>query len=330
MKWKPDPFLVGLVCAVILATLWPCKGWSADLFHNLSIAVIALMFFLQGARLSRQAMIEGMAHWRLHCFILACTFVVFPVIGLLFQGLAPHLLAPDIWIGILFLCCLPSTVQSSIAFTSIARGNISAAVCSATLSNMAGIFITPFLTGLVLSRHGAVSLHEAVNIVFQLLVPFLLGQFLQPYIGEWARRNKKLLSLTDRSSILLVVYTAFSHAVIEGLWHILSYKAFGLIAVIDTVLLCLVLLFTTYGSRLMGFARKDEIAIVFCGSKKSLASGVPMANVLFPAATVGMVVLPLMIFHQIQLFVCTLIAQHYARAKDGDKEDIETQRKKTG
>lgn len=309
---KMDPFLLGLLAAILLATVLPCQGVAVPLFHGLSVALIALMFFLQGARLSRKAVLEGVVAWRLHAVILACTFVLFPLIGLLAYKLFPHVLAPEVWLGMLFLCCLPSTVQSSIAFTSIAGGNVPAAVCAATASNVFGIFITPVLVSLVLRQDGA-AMGNPLDIVYQLLVPFVLGQICQPFLGAWAHRNKKLLSFTDRGSVLVVVYVAFSSAVVEGLWHRLPLEQLGMIVVADTVLLLLVLAITIVCSRILRVPYRDEIAIVFCGSKKTLASGVPMANVLFPPASVGIIVLPLMVYHQIQLFLCAVLARHFAR-----------------
>ncbi|NHN83702.1 bile acid:sodium symporter [Acetobacter musti] len=323
MPFKPDPFLLSLIATLIIATILPCHGAAVPIFQWLAVIVIAIMFFLQGARLSRAAVLNGLTAWRLHLTILACTFVLFPLLGLALHALAPGLLLDDVWMGVLFLCCLPSTVQSSIAFTSIGRGNVPAAVCSATASNIAGIFITPVLVGLVLAKHGAQS-GGVMSIVLQLLLPFVAGQLLQPWIGGWAHRNKKLLSMTDRGSILIVVYTAFSEAIVQGLWHRLPLEQLAVIAVVDTALLAVVLTVTTIGSRLLGFSREDEVAIVFCGSKKTLASGVPMANVLFPAASVGFVVLPLMLYHQIQLFVCAWMAKRFARqaetAEEGDSQ----------
>ena len=314
---KPDPFLLALIATVLLASVLPCRGAAVPLFHALTIAVIAVMFFLQGARLSRDAMLVGLGHWRLHLAILACTFVLFPLLGLALHAMLPGLLTPALWLGVLFVCVLPSTVQSSIAFTSIARGNVAAAVCSATASNLIGILVTPLLTGLVLAgaiRGGThLTADGVIDIVLQLLLPFLAGQLLQPWIGGWAVRRKKLLTVTDRGSILIVVYTAFSAAVVQGLWQKVPLSQLASILLVDAILLAIVLLATRFGARALGFAHEDEIAIVFCGSKKTLASGVPMAGVLFPAAMVGQIVLPLMIFHQLQLFVCAVLARRYAR-----------------
>lgn len=223
--------------------------------------------FLQGARLSRKAVLDGVVAWKLHLLILACTFVLFPLLGLAAHALFPGLLQPDIWMGVLFLCCLPSTVQSSIAFTSIGGGNVPAAVCAATASNVFGIFITPVLVGLVLSQHGQTT-GNLLDIVYQLLLPFILGQVLQPWLGAWAHRNKKILSFSDRGSVLVVVYAAFSDAVMQGLWHRLPLAELGLIAVVDSALLFAVLGLTIFGGRLIGLPLKDEIAVVFCGSKK--------------------------------------------------------------
>ncbi|OUJ00150.1 bile acid:sodium symporter [Acetobacter orientalis] len=306
-----DPFLLSLIGTVLLATFFPCHGAAVPVFKWLAIVVIGVMFFLQGARLSRQAVVSGLTAWRLHLLILCCTFVLFPLLGIALHAVFPALLQNEIWLGVLFLCCLPSTVQSSIAFTSIGGGNVPAAVCAATASNVFGIFITPFLVGLVLAKHGAQG-GGVLNIVLELLLPFVLGQVLQPWIGKWAQRNKKLLSLTDRGSILIVVYAAFSDAVMQGLWHKVPLSQLGMIALIDFMLLACVLILTALTSRASGLPLKDEIAVVFCGSKKTLASGVPMANVLFPPASVGLIVLPLMIYHQIQLFVCAMLARRFA------------------
>jgi sodium/bile acid cotransporter 7 len=209
---------------------------------------------------------------------------------------------------------LPSTVQSSIAFTSIGRGNVPAALCAATASNLLGMLLTPLLAGLLLSAQSGFSLQGAGDIVVQLLLPFAAGQLARPLIGRWAQRNKQLLGLVDRGSILLVVYVAFSEGVTRGIWHQLGLADLGCLFAVDAALLATVLAITTFGSRLLGFSRADEVTIVFCGSKKSLASGLPMATVLLAGQSVGLIVLPLMLFHQIQLMVCAALAKRYAGA----------------
>ena len=314
-----DPFLIFLVGTVALASVVPCRGEGARIFGWITNAAIVMLFFLHGAKLTREAILSGVGHWRLHLLVAASTFVLFPVLGLLVRVLGKGWLDPAMTAGVLFLCLLPSTVQSSIAFTSIARGNVPAAVCSATLSNVAGIFITPVLVGLTLGGlakggHGGVDLKSIESIAVQLLLPFIAGHLSRPLTARFLHRHKDVVSKVDRGSILLVVYTAFSAAVVQGLWKTLSVADIATVLVVDGLVLALALVATTLAARLLGFDRADEIAIVFCGSKKSLASGVPMAGVLFPAAAVGGLIVPLMLFHQMQLMVCAVLARRYAAA----------------
>ncbi|MBS7739903.1 MAG: bile acid:sodium symporter [Chelatococcus sp.] len=321
-RFRPDKFIIILLAVVLLASLLPARGAFVDYLGYLTDFAVALLFFLHGARLSREAVVAGVRHWRLHLVIIAVTFVLFPLVGLALGPLSPSLLTPTLYSGILFLCVLPSTVQSSIAFTSMARGNVPAAICAASASNIFGMALTPLLVGVLLhTQGGGVSSDAVIAILLQLLAPFVAGQLLQPWIGGFVRRHNRVLGMTDRSSILLVVYGAFSKAVVAGLWQTFDVTTLLVMAAVDVVLLGCVILATTYGSRLLGFSKEDEITIVFCGSKKSLVSGIPMANVIFPAQAVGAIVLPLMLYHQIQLMVCAAMAQHYAarRPPDADK-----------
>jgi sodium/bile acid cotransporter 7 len=310
-----DAFTILLIVAVALASFLPASGTAGQVLGGVTTAAIALLFFLHGAKLSREALVSGLTHWRLHLLVLCATFVMFPLLGLLIGPLALTLLTPDLYLGILFLCTLPSTVQSSISFTSIARGNVAAAVCSASASNFIGIFLTPLLVGVLVVQGtgGGSSLDSVLKIVTQLLLPFLAGQFLRPWIGAWIDRRNPMLRYVDQGSILLVVYSAFSESVNEGLWQQLSPATIGALTVISCLMLAAALGLATFASRRLGFNKEDEITIVFCGSKKSLASGVPMAKVLFAPTSLGMIILPLMLFHQIQLMVCAVLAQRWAR-----------------
>ena len=314
-RLAPDAFTMYLLATVLLASLLPCAGRTAVALDKITTVAIGLLFFLHGAKLSREAIVAGLTHWRLHLLVLASTFVMFPVLGLLLKPVATALLAPQLYVGVLFLCMLPSTVQSSIAFTSMARGNVAAAVCSATASNFIGIFLTPLLVSTLIVRgHAGGSPWDAMlTVVEELLLPFLAGQFLRPWIGGWVDRHKPMLKIVDQGSILLIVYMAFSESVNEGLWHKLSAGSLVGLVVLSCAMLAIALGVATWASRRLGFSREDEITIVFCGSKKSLASGVPMAKVLFAPGALGMAILPLMLFHQIQLMVCAVLAQRWAR-----------------
>ncbi|QND48240.1 bile acid:sodium symporter [Rhizobium lusitanum] len=328
-RFLPDTFTMLLVLTVLTASFFPVHGAGAHYFGIATNFAIGLLFFLHGARLSRDVVIAGMLHWRLHLVILLTTFGIFPLLVLAMGQVVPTSILPTaLYTGILFLSVLPSTVQSSIAFTSIAGGNVPAAICAASASNIFGMFLTPLLVGVLFSvgGQGGFSWDVLWQIMLQLLAPFIAGQLLQPWIGDWIRSKKKILMPVDRGSILMVVYSAFSEAVVEGLWHTFSVIDIATVIVANMVLLAVVLCITMFGSRALGFSKADEITITFCGSKKSLASGVPMANVIFAGQGIGAIVLPLMLFHQIQLMTCAFLAQKYADAakrRDATKAEAE-------
>jgi len=310
-----DRFTLTLIAVVTAATLIPAQGSAAVAFEWITTFAIALLFFMHGAKLSRSAIIAGATHWRLHLLVFSCTFILFPLLGLALRPVLEPLLGNALYLGVLYLCALPGTVQSAIAFTSIARGNVPAAVCSASASSLVGIVVTPVLVGWMLGvGSGADSTLDAIiHISVELLLPFVAGHLSRPWIGAWVDHNRKWLKNVDQGSILLVVYTAFSASVVGGLWKTVPATALATLVVVCCVLLAVVLVATTQLARRLGFNKEDEITIVFCGSKKSLATGVPMAQVLFVGAAVGPALLPLMIFHQIQLMVCAVLAQRYDR-----------------
>ncbi len=309
-----DPFTLTLVCTVLLASFIPARGSFVPFFEWLTNAAIALLFFMHGAKLSREAIIAGGSHWRLHLWVMCSTFILFPVLGVLFVWWSPVNVSQELYTGFLYLCILPATVQSAIAFTSLAGGNVAAAVCSASASSLLGIFLSPLLVGLLMNLHGAGgSLEQVGKIMLQLLLPFVLGHLSRPWTGAFVAKHKKWISKTDQTSILLVVYSAFSEAVVNGIWHKVGVGSLLFIVIASLVLLAIVIMVNIVVARKCGFNKADEITIVFCGSKKSLANGIPMANILFPTSVIGMMVLPLMIFHQIQLMVCAMLARRYKR-----------------
>ncbi|EJN21014.1 putative Na+-dependent transporter [Pseudomonas sp. GM78] len=321
-RFLPDNFTLTLIGVVLLASLLPASGQVAVGFGWLTNIAIALLFFLHGAKLSRESIIAGAGHWRLHLLVFGLTFVLFPLLGLALKPLLSPMIGADLYMGMLYLCALPATVQSAIAFTSLARGNIPAAICSAAASSLFGIFLTPLLVTLLLDVHGegGSTLDAIVKISVQLLLPFIAGQIARRWIGAWVARNKSWLKFVDQGSILLVVYGAFSEAVIEGIWHQIPLLDLGGLVVACCVLLGLVLLASTVLGKALGFNQQDRITILFCGSKKSLATGVPMAQVLFAGSTIGVLILPLMLFHQIQLMVCAVLAQRFANRPESVPE----------
>lgn len=318
-KIKLDGFTGLLLLVVALASVLPCRGAAATAFAIATKAAIVLLFFMHGAKLSREAVINGLGAWRVHLVVLASSFVIFPLIGLAIALIPSQILSPQLRDGFVYLSILPSTVQSSIALTAIAGGNVAAAVCGASLSNILGVFITPALAALLMPEalgggEGRDLSSAVLDIASTLLLPFVLGHLSRRWTAGFVDRHKQLLMRTDRGSILLVVYTAFSAAVVQGLWSRVSVADLGAILVICAVMLAVILGLLTAVSRLSGFGKPEEIAVIFCGPQKSLASGVPMAAALFPVAQVGLIVLPLMFFHQIQLIVGAILARHYAES----------------
>ena len=311
---KPDPLIVLIILAVIIAIIAPARGSFADIFGQLTNVAIALLFFLYGARLSTQEALNGLKHWRLHLTILAFTFVVYPLIGIALRPLTA-VISHDMYLGILFLTLVPSTVQSSVAFTSIAKGNVAGAIVSASASNLVGVVVTPLLVMLLMGTGGGVHIDTSVfgEIALLLLAPFVLGQLTRRWVGKVAQ--SKATKVVDRGSIAMVVYSAFSKGVVDGIWSSISLWDLAFLVVFAAIFVAFMLWLTRKASQKMGFNRADTIAIEFCGSKKSLATGLPMASVIFASggASLGLLILPLMIYHQVQLMMCSWLAARYAQ-----------------
>lgn len=315
-----DRFTLALLATVAVAIALPARGAAAGVADAAATAAIALLFFLHGARLSRAAMVAGAAHWRLQMLVFACTFALFPLLGIVLRPALQPLTGPVLYAGVLYLCALPATVQSAIAFTSLARGNVPAAICSAAASSLLGIVLTPILVMLLLDTDaaGGADVEAVGRIVLELLVPFAAGQVARRWLGDWIERHRGLVTRVDQGSILLIVYSAFGASVIAGLWQ--AVPPLRLLALLGAccVLLSVVLVAVWWLARALGFGAADRITILFAGSKKSMATGVPMAQVLFAPAAIGPMILPLMVFHQLQLMVCAVLARQFARrARDG-------------
>ncbi|MFG2042884.1 bile acid:sodium symporter family protein [Dactylosporangium sp. NPDC048998] len=311
-----DRFVIFLLLTVAVATLLPARGSVLTGAGHASTAAVCLLFFLHGAKLSPRDILDGARQWRLHGLVFATTFVVFPVLGLACRGLVPGVLTHQLWIGVVFLAALPSTVQSSIAFTAIARGNVAAALCSASVSNLLGVVLTPVLLALLIGSSAGISGHSVLSICAELLAPFALGQLARPRLRAVLQRHASATGIVDRGSVLLVVYVAFSAGVDQGVWHRLPAGRLVVLALVCCLLLALVLGITWWAGGRLGFPRADKIVAMFCGSKKSLVSGLPMATVLFPRATVAIVIVPLIVFHMIQLITCAVLARRLATAAE--------------
>ncbi|KAB2665482.1 bile acid:sodium symporter [Brucella tritici] len=309
-----DPFLILMIAAVVLATLFPATGNAADVVSTLGTIGVALLFFGHGAALSHKAIISGLKQWQLHGFIFATTFIVFPLIVQPLRLVPESILPSDLVLGFIYLGVLPSAISSSIAYTAMARGNVPAAVCNSAGSNVFGLLLTPLLMTIFMRSSGSIDLGQALrDVVIELLLPFGLGQACHRWLGPFLSTRKHWLENYDQSVIVLIIYSAFSQSVTAGLWQVLPPSGLIMAIVLCVVLLAGVIGFTMLGSRWLGFTREDEIAAVFCGSKKSLASGLPLAQVLFAGLPgFGMIVLPIMLYNQIQILVGAVLARRYA------------------
>ncbi|WP_456821048.1 bile acid:sodium symporter family protein [Cellulomonas sp. URHB0016] len=302
-----------ILAVLVLGLVLPARGTFADVVDVVRTGAIVLLFFLYGARMPTGEVWAGLRHWRLQGSMLVATYVVFPLLGLLAQVLPDEVLAPDLKTGVLFLSLLPSTVQSSVVFTSIARGNVAGAITGATISNVAGVVLTPLLVGVLMSRTGATTGGSVSGVVWLLLVPFAAGQALQPWIGRWVRAHARLTRVTDRATLLLVAYASVSEAQVSGAWDRVTVGALVLLLVVCAVMLTVMLVLTWTGGGRLGLSRPDRVALLMCGSKKSLATGLPMASVLFAPALAAGVALPVIVFHQLQLATCAVVARRLAQ-----------------
>lgn len=310
-----DPLTVMILAVLVLGLLVPVRGSVATGVFVASTAAIVLLFFGYGVRTSRAELHDAVRGWRLQTSILAATFVVFPLLGLLATR-APFL-AGDLRTGVLYLSLLPSTVQSSIVFTSIGRGNVAGAITGATASNVIGIVLTPLLVAVMLGRSGGgLGADAVVGTLTELLAPFAVGQLAQRWLGPWMRSHTWVTRTSDRATIVLVVYSSVSQATVSGAWgHLTALHLGGLLAVCAALLAAMLAITWRVGAAI-GLDLPDRIALLMCGSKKSLATGLPMAAVLFAPAVAASVALPVIVFHQLQLAVCAMLARRLGARTD--------------
>jgi sodium/bile acid cotransporter 7 len=314
---RPDWFLLGMGAAVALAWILPGPGAKGGSLHPelVNKLGVSLIFLLHGLTLSFAALAAGTRKWRLHVLVQLSTFVWFPVLGLILLGLLGRYLAPELRVGLFFLCALPSTVSSSVALTATAGGNVPAAVFNATLSSLLGVVLTPLWLSLVLGAagHGLPLGQVMLDLVLWLVLPLLIGQALRPLLAAWAARHRPRISVLDRVTILLLVYTSFCDSVKAGVWSS-GARPLAIALLASIVLLAAALAATWLGARALGFDLPDRIAALFCGSKKTLASGIPMARLIFGSAPgLAVILLPIMIYHPLQLVVGGWLAGRLAR-----------------
>ncbi|MBD8492705.1 bile acid:sodium symporter [Pseudomonas syringae] len=312
-----DWFLCGMVLMTVLAYFFPHFGGTGGTLHAeyLIKGGVFVVFFLHGIHLSSEQIVKGLKNWRLHVMIQAFTFLVFPLIWLACDRLLGTHLPAMLMLGFLYLCALPSTISSSVALTGSAGGNVPAAILNASLSSVLGIFITPWLMSLEMGTGaGGIDLGDTLlDLCSILLLPLILGQLLRPLLGKFFARYKKITNVIDKLVILLLVYAAFCNSMLSGLWQQQGNGVIVAAIVGSALLLAVILLLTTATARLLRFGHADKVAAVFCATKKSLAAGAPMAAIIFNGhPAMGLILLPIMIYHPLQLIVCSVIAENYA------------------
>jgi solute carrier family 10 (sodium/bile acid cotransporter), member 7 len=289
---------------------------AAQCIRSSSPIGIALIFFLHGLAISFAALKAGTLKWRLHLTVQCCTFLFFPVLGLAIIWFLDKHIGPDLRLGIFYLCVLPSTVSSSVAMTAAARGNVPAAVFNATLSSLLGVFITPLWVGWMLKQggHSLPSGHVLLDLLTWLVLPLCAGQICRRWLAQWAARNKAFIHLADRGTILLLVYTSFCDSMKWGVWSQGGGTNVFVASVLSLALFFVVLSSVNALCDRLGFVEEDRIAAVFCGSKKTLASGIPMAQLIFGTHSgLSLILLPIMIYHPMQLVICGWLAGRWAK-----------------
>lgn len=312
-----DWFLLGMLLATLLAYFIPSFGATGGGMHaEIVINVgVFLVFFLHGVNLSSEQIKHGLKNWKLHIMVQLFTFLVFPVIWFLSNKLLGSQVPALLMLGFLYLCALPSTISSSVALTGSAGGNVPAAILNASMSSVFGIFMTPWLVSLVVGTgNGGIDLGSTLlDLCIMLLLPLVLGQLVRPLLGKFFARHKKYTNLIDKIVILLLVYAAFCNSMVSGMWQTQGNTVILMAFVGSGVLLAVILLLTTSTAKLLKFNHADKVAAVFCASKKSLAAGAPMAALIFgDNPGLGLILLPIMIYHPLQLIVCSVMAEAYA------------------
>lgn len=313
-RFLPDRFILMLLATIAVANLLPARGGAVPILSGLANIAIFSLFFFHGLRIAGASVVAGLRHWRLQLGVLAFVFGVMPLLGFGLVQILPGWLPADLWLGVLFLCALPSTVQSAIAASSMAGGNVAASVIAAAITNLSGVLLTPvLLTLLAQASGGAVDLSAVTRIAGLLLLPFALGQMARRWWAGWAERHRAWIGRLDRATILITVYVAFGAAVVDGLWQRVSGGDMARLLALVIGLLAVALMLAWGLGRAMGLSKEDRITLLFSGAQKSLATGAPMARILFPAAQAGMIVLPIMLYHQLQLTVSAWIAARLAQ-----------------
>ena len=305
-----DPLVRLLALAILLASVFPATAEYRPIAQGVSNGAIFVLFFLNGLRLPREEVLRGVRHMRFLAPLALWCFAAMALAGwgLAQAGSALHL-PSTVALGLLFIGCLPSTVQSATAYSSLGGGNVAVSVVAAAFLNILGVFLSaPLFSLMAGSEAAAFDLAALERVLLILLLPFVIGQVTQGWLGHFVREHRRLATWMDRSSIAIAVYVAFSGAVEQGLWQLVGLSDWAALL----LLVCVFLLFGFGGSWLLAGAlklqRPDRISFLFAGGQKSIALGAPLASVLYPPAIAGLLLLPLLTYHMLQLVLSAPLA----------------------
>lgn len=318
MKLKIDRFVLSIILVIIVAYFFPQWGTedSPIPIDTISTIGIAFIFFFYGLKLSPDKLKSGLENWKLHVLVQASTFLLFPLLVLAFYPFIKTEEQHTMWLGFFFLAALPSTVSSSVVMVSMAKGNIPAAIFNASISGIIGIAVTPFWIGLFVNQEQTDFdfTHIYTQLILQIILPVILGIVLQRYWGAFARKHSAKLTMFDKSIILLIIYKSFSESFEERIFSSVSVLDLVLLTIGVVVLFYLVFFLIGFMAKKLKFNKEDEITAQFCGTKKSLVHGTVFSKILFGNMTfIGIILLPLMIFHALQLLIVSVIASKMAR-----------------
>ncbi len=314
-----DTTILLMLLSIGLAFIFPQLGAKNSVLYLDLVAKhgVAVIFFLHGSALSFDSFKSGLTNWRLHIVSQFVTFIYFPIIGVILYFGFQNQISANFRIGLFFLSIISSTIASSITMTGIAKGNVGGAVWDASLSGFIGIFFTPFALSLIMhDQSGArIDIIDAIfNISTAILLPFALGQLARPFIGDFIIRYKKRFAILDRAIIITIVFVAFCQSNLNNVWQRTTISEIILLFVITGTLLVLALLISGFIAKTFGLSNDDKIAAIFVGSTKSLANGAPIAAILFAGnENLSQILLPLLIYHQLQLIVGMALAQKWSK-----------------
>ncbi|MCO4293964.1 bile acid:sodium symporter [Solitalea sp. MAHUQ-68] len=317
-KFGLDGFILGILGVILLAYFFPGPGVYHGTVSLKSFATYgaSLIFFFYGLKLNKEKLVTGLSNWHLHLMVQLSTYFIFPVVVFAVYKLFGPENMPMLWVGALFLSAIPSTVSSSVVMVSIAHGNIPAAIFNASISSLMGVFLTPFWLQIFFSSSaGTFDVGDVVmKLIVQVLIPVILGLWLNPRFGRLAEKHKAQLRYFDQSVILMIVYTSFCESFANHVFDGYSLSELLLLGALMIALFFAVYFLILACSRLLNFKRDDRITALFCGSKKSLVHGTVMSKVIFPNnPSLGVILLPLMLYHAMQLVICSFIAQRMAK-----------------